>query len=94
MPLYDFRCPACGVFEALYPMDSVPGDRSCRTCSETATRIYSPVGLSRLGTARANAIADGERSASAPEVVSGPTPGSSTAARVTHDPRHLKLPRP
>lgn len=76
-------------------MASVPTERTCRTCSETAERIFSPVGLSRLGSGQATAIGEAERSAHEPDVVSR-VPNSATAAppRITRDPRHLGLPRP
>ncbi|WP_178945415.1 FmdB family zinc ribbon protein [Kocuria sp. TGY1127_2] len=96
MPLYEFRCPRCGVFEAQHSMSAVPAERQCRTCVETATRIFSPVGLSKLGTARATAMSEAERSAHEPDVVTrlpGP-PVPKAPPHTSHDPRHLKLPRP
>lgn len=95
MPLYEFRCPSCGVFEAMHPMSEVPGSRPCRNCSETAARVFSPVGLSALGSDRAKAIGDAERSAHEPDVVSHvPNSPGASSPRATQDPRHLKLPRP
>lgn len=95
MPLYEFRCPHCGVFEAMHHMSEVPGSRTCRNCSETAVRVFSPIGLSALASDRAKAIGDAERSAHEPEIVTRvPNHPGGSQPRTTQDPRHLNLPRP
>ena len=93
MPLYDFSCPACGAFEAAYPMPRVPRSRGCPECGAEARRVFSTAGLSRAGTASARAIDAAAASAESPRVVGGPPP-QGRPTPVSRDPRHLKLPRP
>lgn len=42
MPLYEFRCAACGEFEAWRKMAEVGNPMNCPSCSAIATRIFSP----------------------------------------------------
>lgn len=93
MPLYEFRCARCGVFDSHHSMADVPRERDCPYCADKARRMFSAVGLSRLGSPEAKAIDHAQRSASEPEVVTGAA-GRRRATPVTTDPRHQKLPRP
>ena len=97
MPVYEFRCEACGPFEAHHAMTDVPRSRECPGCGTTARRVFSVAGLSRANSPRARAIDDAARSAEAPDVVrSVPRQkgGRGAPPAVSRDPRHLKLPRP
>jgi putative FmdB family regulatory protein len=50
VPAYDFRCTACAhTFEVTRPMSS-RGDECCPTCGATATKVFTPVGVSFKGT--------------------------------------------
>lgn len=93
MPLYEFRCARCGVFDSQHTMAEVPRERACPQCADPARRIFSAVGLTRLGSPQAKAIDRAQKSASEPEVVSGPA-SRRRATPVTANPKHQKLPRP
>lgn len=97
MPVYEFRCEACGPFDAHHAMAQVPRAQACPACGADARRVFSAVGLSRANSPRARAIDDAARTADAPDVVrsvprQAGAPGA--APRVSRDPRHAKLPRP
>ncbi|GAB3845084.1 FmdB family zinc ribbon protein [Nesterenkonia populi] len=93
MPLYEFRCARCGVFDSHHSMADVPRERGCPQCADRSRRVFTAVGLTRLGSAQAKAIDRAQKSASEPEVVTGAA-GRPRATPVTNDPRHQKLPRP
>lgn len=42
MPLYDFRCETCGIFEQWLTLAEIAAPVHCPTCSEQAKRIFSP----------------------------------------------------
>jgi formamidase len=39
VPIYAYRCGACGDFDAVFPMASAPARLDCRACGDTARRI-------------------------------------------------------
>jgi putative FmdB family regulatory protein len=94
VPTYAFRCPACGDFDARFPMTSIPTQLDCRTCGGGARRIFSAPHLG-LGSSTAVKLLDAtERTASEPAVVAS-LPDRRTPPRpVTRNPLHAKLPRP
>ncbi|CAL8900536.1 hypothetical protein KVA01_22390 [Kocuria varians] len=97
MPVYEFRCEACGPFDAHHAMAQVPRSERCPACGADARRVFSAVGLSRANSPRARAVDAAARTAEAPDVVrSVPRQGGAprTSTGVSRDPRHLKLPRP
>ena len=47
MPVYEFRCEACGPFDAHHAMAQVPRSQDCPACGADARRVFSAVGLSR-----------------------------------------------
>ena len=97
MPVYEFRCEACGPFDAHHAMAQVPRSQVCPACGADARRVFSAVGLSRANSPRARAIDAAARTADAPDVVRSlpRQPGApGPAPAVTRDPRHAKLPRP
>lgn len=97
MPVYEFRCEACGPFDAHHAMAQVPRAQQCPACGADSRRVFSAVGLSRANSPRARAIDDAARTADAPDVVRSVPRQAGTprpATGVTRDPRHLKLPRP
>ncbi|OXS83104.1 FmdB family zinc ribbon protein [Kocuria marina] len=94
MPVYEFRCEACGPFDAHHAMAQVPRSQDCPVCGANARRVFSAVGLSRANSARARVIDDAARTADAPDVVRSLPRQPGAAPAVTRDPRHAKLPRP
>ncbi|WP_219418563.1 FmdB family zinc ribbon protein [Pseudonocardia nigra] len=44
MPLYEFRCPACGPFDLHREMQDAQDAATCPTCSTPARRVYSSSG--------------------------------------------------
>lgn len=95
MPLYEFRCESSHLHELMLPISAADRSATCPECGGASTRRISSPALGRLGSARAQLIENTETSAHAPAVVDRvPTIGAARPARVTHDPRHAKLPRP
>ncbi|ALU39191.1 hypothetical protein AS188_04835 [Kocuria flava] len=94
MPLYEYRCPACGVFEALRSMGAAGAEQACPGCGAPARRLMSAPGLSRTGSAAARLIERTEATASEPGVVAAPPPGPRTGPRRSTNPLHRRLPRP
>lgn len=45
MPLYDFRCETCGIFEQKRSIAEASNPISCPTCQAIAKRIISAVGI-------------------------------------------------
>ena len=96
MPIYEYRCPACSIFEVISPMGAASDLQSCPTCGHLARRKMSVPNLSKTGSAAFQLIDSSERSASEPQVVSGALPGNPKRPRqpFTSNPLHSKLPRP
>ncbi len=42
MPLYEFRCHDCGVFDLWRSLAESSDPAQCPTCNQTASRIFSP----------------------------------------------------
>lgn len=96
MPIYEYRCPECSIFEVISPMGAASDQRSCPTCGQTARRKISVPNLSKTGTAAFQLIDSAARSASEPQVVTGALPATSRrkSQPYTTNPLHRKLPRP
>ncbi|WP_081477158.1 FmdB family zinc ribbon protein [Dietzia alimentaria] len=96
MPLYQFRCQICGMFDLPFSMSAVPDAARCPDCGDDARRGISAPMLGR-GNSPAMRLADAtRRTASEPVVVSGAPPGRRTrpGTPVSKDPRQGKLPKP
>lgn len=93
MPLYDFKCPACGVFEQHHPMNAVPRLAPCPTCSEPSRKLMTGVGLSRLNTSQGRLLESTQATAHEPQVISG-KPAPVSRPNITFNPKHRLLPRP
>ncbi len=52
MPLYEFRCDVCGVFEDWRTLSECSGPAPCPSCSTSARRIFSAPRLQLSGTLR------------------------------------------
>ncbi|WP_434994545.1 FmdB family zinc ribbon protein [Arthrobacter sp. Ld5] len=96
MPIYEYSCPGCDVYEVIRGMGAAPAEDACPTCGQPARRRISAPHLARTGTAAFQLIDSTERSASEPRVVSGglPSPGRGATPTYTTNPLHQKLPRP
>lgn len=96
MPIYEYRCPECSIFEVISPMSAASDQQSCPTCGGAARRKMSVPNLSKAGTSAFQLIDSSERSASEPQVVTGALPSKSRrkSQPYTSNPLHRKLPRP
>lgn len=96
MPIYEYRCPRCDVYEIIRGMGAAPAEDTCPTCGQAARRKISAPHVARTGTAAFRLIDSTERSASEPRVVSGgiPPSGRGAAPIYSSNPLHQKLPRP
>ena len=96
MPIYEYLCPQCDVFEAIRPMSAAAESTECPLCRQTARRRMSVPNISRTGSAAFQLIDSTYRSASEPQVVSGalPATGNRKTQRYSSNPLHKKLPRP
>jgi putative FmdB family regulatory protein len=94
MPTYAFRCAAaCGDFDAVFAMASVPARLDCRACGGAARRIFSAPHLG-AGPSSAMRLLDATgRTASEPALVRSP-PDRRGSRPVSRNPLHAKLPRP
>lgn len=45
MPLYEFRCETCGIFEQRLSLDESSNPMPCPTCEVVAKRVISAPGL-------------------------------------------------
>ncbi|WP_150304512.1 zinc ribbon domain-containing protein [Pseudomonas saliphila] len=85
MPIYDFDCPACGVFETLLPSAERNTPRNCPDCGHAMQRLVCAPRLQILNTQQRTAHETNERSAHAPKVSHGHSCCSSGSC--SHTPR-------
>jgi putative FmdB family regulatory protein len=45
MPLYEYTCQTCGIFDQWKPMSEATQPVNCPTCQTEAKRIYSVAGI-------------------------------------------------
>jgi putative FmdB family regulatory protein len=94
VPTYSYSC-ACGPFDLLRPMAAAHEQAACPACGKPSPRVFGAPALRHLDPGVRSAVEAGERSAEAPDVVTRmPTTGRRRTARISHDPRHARLPRP
>ncbi|SRR5712691_42491 len=84
MPIYEFVCATCGLFECWRSVDECSQPMLCPTCKTIARRAYSVPGLVRTPPALAKALQRAEKSAYEPEAVRRPRPAGEEAAVPTH----------
>lgn len=96
MPIYEYRCPNCAIFEVILPLGAAEETQTCPTCRQTARRKISAPNLSKTGTSAFKLIESTVRSASEPQVVAGSLPpaGRRKTQPYSSNPLHRKLPRP
>jgi putative FmdB family regulatory protein len=94
MPTYAFRCPACGEFDAAFPMAAVPARMDCHACGAAARRIFSSPHLGAGASTVMKLLDTTKRTAREPAVVES-VPGRRKSPRpVSHNPLHARLPAP
>ena len=79
MPVYEFRCPACGPFDLRREITEAAAAAPCPSCEQPATRRYG-VGAGRAPTGPLRDAGRGERARvdralSGEPVVTGPPSG-------------------
>ena len=52
MPLYEFRCPDCGIFDEWRSMTDRAHPATCPNCQQSATKILSIPGIQLNGAIR------------------------------------------
>ncbi|WP_373539808.1 FmdB family zinc ribbon protein [Chamaesiphon sp.] len=60
MPLYEFRCNDCGIFDEWRTMSESSSPAHCPDCQESAKRIFSNVGIQLNGALRLRKTANPE----------------------------------
>ena len=60
MPLYEFRCNDCGIFDEWRTMSESSNPAHCPHCQELAKRIFSNVGIKLNGALRLGKTANSE----------------------------------
>ncbi|WP_091642137.1 zinc ribbon domain-containing protein [Aquisalimonas asiatica] len=66
MPVYTYRCPSCGDFDALVPSSSCRDDQACIQCCTPSPRVITATHLATLSQSRRHAHETNERSQHAP----------------------------
>ncbi len=77
MPLYEFRCPRCGSFEAHRDLTHAGGPTPCPSCAAPAPRVYtaprtSPRSGSLSGASRADRARIDRARSGEPTITSAP----------------------
>ena len=80
MPLYDFRCETCGIFEQSRSIQQASEPMFCPTCNTIAKRLISAVGILKTPTQLSKRV---EQSAE-PRVVQRQQHNHSTHAHNQH----------
>ncbi|MHA7208190.1 FmdB family zinc ribbon protein [Arthrobacter sp. MDT1-65] len=96
MPIYEYRCPRCAVYEVIRPLGAAPDVEACPTCGQPARRRISAPHLSRTNTPSSRLIDAAARSATEPDVITGgiPPSGARSTPAFSVNPLSRKLPRP
>lgn len=97
MPIYEYQCPDCGVFEQRYSITDFPRITDCPECAEPAPKIVSAVNVGRSYGAAANHVEFAQATSEQPAVVTSTRSGlqaATSAPHITHNPQHRFLPTP
>jgi putative FmdB family regulatory protein len=76
MPLYEFRCNDCGIFDEWRTMTESSNPAHCPSCQESAKRIFSSVGIQLNGALRLRKTANPE-----PQLITKPNVDSAKRNR-------------
>jgi putative FmdB family regulatory protein len=93
MPIYEYRCPRCGLFSELVKMSHASAPASCPTCQAMAQRVISIPRLTTLSRAQRTAWERNEKSAHEPQRASRNSCCASPAG-CAHKPRAPQIKRP
>ncbi|WP_028662990.1 FmdB family zinc ribbon protein [Saccharomonospora halophila] len=85
MPLYEYRCPECGIIERSHGMNSAPTTECCPGCGNEARRVISAPRLKQVSPQLVRARDAAEKSRDEPEVVRR-EPGTERVGRSRPDP--------
>jgi putative FmdB family regulatory protein len=76
MPVYEYKCTACGIFENMAPMQAFADPCDCPDCGQSAPRVlFSVPHISGLSSSTRRAHETNERSADSPKRTSTHGPG-------------------
>lgn len=92
MPVYQYRCPECGVVERFHAIGTAPPAETCPGCGNPARRVFSPPSLRRTPAPLASAFEHAERSRHDPAVVRREPGRARAEANGTGDPAVRKNP--
>jgi putative FmdB family regulatory protein len=59
MPLYDYQCEACGVFEVMRKLVERDDPASCTNCGQPAQRMQTAASLLLPSAGRSSAVTEG-----------------------------------
>ena len=78
MPIYEFSCEDCGLFEQRRSFAEAGDPLACPSCGREARRVYSMPSTRRMPAALSGAMERAENSAHEPEVVRRPAGGTGS----------------
>lgn len=81
MPIYEFLCEDCGVFEERRSFEEAGNPADCPGCDTAARRVYSMPNLKTMPTALSTAMNRTEKSAHEPQVTRRPEGGTLPGMR-------------
>jgi putative FmdB family regulatory protein len=93
MPIYEYRCPRCGLFSELVKMSEASVPAPCPACQGLAPRVLSVPRLTTLSRAQRSAWERNEKSAHEPQRASRHL-CSAGAGGCGHKPRRTQPKRP
>jgi len=94
MPIYEYACPTCGVFDVLLPMAAAGAPAECPGCGGPGRLRFTAPALRAVSPGLRRALDTQARSADAPDVVTNPPPRTGRRQPRVTDPRQARLPRP
>lgn len=68
MPIYEYKCPQCGVSEKNFPMGCIPPTDACPTCGGEARHVISSPALRLTSTPMRTVLEHAEKSRHEPTV--------------------------
>lgn len=95
MPMYTYRCPECGTFQLMRPLDHRNDPTACPTCGRAGRRTFETARVTQVSTpALDRAVTKAGRSAETPEVTRSIPPAQRPAGEGAHRRRgYPPLPR-
>ncbi|WP_104081690.1 FmdB family zinc ribbon protein [Cryobacterium sp. Y11] len=93
IPLYSFRCPDCGEFDADLSLTGNTSDTSCPNCRQMAARVFTAPNFGSRSRALDYAFTQAGRSSEVPEVVRSVPSARRASVGPVRDPRYPRLPK-